>query len=824
MGTTVKSFKEEEPEMKEILLSDLAYSFMGYAYGLVEVPVDNPSWVWERIRVDPWFAMAVFRDMEEKDDMISSCLQTRKEAVLARPRRVLPASDKPRDKKVAAFIEETLETYFDPEKEAGGHFGFDAALYEMLDAIGKGVSIGEIIWGAGSDRIYVDKVKFKPQHLFSFSPGTLGSYYTASYLLPEDGPLRIRPGILLDGLESGEVLPQKKFLVRTHQPMLSNRWGTPQDRWVFWLSAFKRGAIKNWLKFLEKGTGSVHAKYPDGAPEAEKQAALSAARMINEEAAGASSASTQVDVLQHVRASGGTYKEMTMDLCNAGIARVFLGQTLTSHGSEGGAGSKALGQVHNEVRLEKVRVDARGLMATVNPGLVWPLTLFNFGPKVQPPRWVVDHEPPVDLSAMTEVWARVQEMGLPVSKSYVYKTAQMPPPEDEEDTLEAPQPTPPGVTDAGVDTAAETSDAAFSESHKKAHEEKKTLKGGRMADVQQSAKEARDLEQGVLAEARPAWRRMMTAVVDRLESLKVERFEGLRERSLDTLLATKEMAELAGVLAEGVLGAYLLGVDQIGWENRGALKGRQIQFAEAQTRPIEFGFDVAPHEAVKHFKAKKIVKRATFDELEDEAKSGSFTVAGVYRKQVLGAFKGAISEALESGATQQETIKKFRAIVAGDAKQQTLGAYHMETVFRTNVQMSYGVGRRKSMEAVADVLPYWAYHAVGDDRTRPQHQALSGVTLKSDNPFWETHYPPWAFSCRCSVTADSEMPEGYNAVNPTEGVTIAYGDDGAPAKAEIGTQVVDFSPGSFVGVPAQGGLREVMERGASTMRGADDAN
>lgn len=809
---TVKAFKEERPEFKEILTSDMAYAYLGYAYGMQEVATDNPSWVWEQIRWNPWFGMAVFRDLEEKDDMISSCLQTRKEAVLARPRRVLPASDKPRDKKVAAFIEETLESYFDPQLEAGGHLGFDAALYEMLDAIGKGVSIAEVIWGDGADRVYVEKLKFKPQHLFSFSNwGTLGGYWTASYLLPEDGPLRIRPGVMIEGLPEDGILPQKKFLVRTHQPTLSNRWGTPQDRRVFWLSAFKRGAVKNWLKFLEKGTGSVVSKYRDGAPEGEKQDALNAARMVNEEAAGAVSASTEIEVLQHVRATAGAYKEMTNDFCNSGIARVILGQTLTSHGSEGGAGSRALGQVHNEVRLEKVRVDARGLMATVNQGLVWPLTLFNYGPRVPPPKWVVDHDPPVDLSAQSEVWARLQEMGTPISKNYVYKTTQMPPPEDDEDTLTAPQAAAPSVTDAGVDTAAESSGAAFAE--KKTPRDKVG-----MADVEQSAIEARDLERGVIEAARPAWRRVMESLVSRLEGLKVERFETLARLGLDTLLPSRDTEELAKVLSEGVLAGYLLAVDQVGWENRVALGGKQIQFAEAQTRPMEFGFDVAPKEAISHFRRKKIVARKTFDALGDEAKSGSFTVAGIYRKQVLGAFKDAITEALESGATQKETITKFREIIAGDVKQKMLGSYHMETVFRTNVQMSYGVGRRKSMERVADILPYWTYRAVGDDRTRPQHRALSGVTLKADNPFWDTHYPPWAYSCRCSVTADIEMPEGYNPASPTEGVTIAYDEDGAPAKAEIGTQVVDFSPGEFVGVPAQGGLREAMKRGADAMR------
>ena len=41
--------------------------------------------------------MAIFDDMEEKDDVVGSSLDQRKDAVIAKSRRVLPASDKLKD-------------------------------------------------------------------------------------------------------------------------------------------------------------------------------------------------------------------------------------------------------------------------------------------------------------------------------------------------------------------------------------------------------------------------------------------------------------------------------------------------------------------------------------------------------------------------------------------------------------------------------------------------------------------------------------------------------------------------------------------------------
>lgn len=43
------------------------------------------------------------------------------------------------------------------------------------------------------------------------------------------------------------------------------------------------------------------------------------------------------------------------------------------------------------------------------------------------------------------------------------------------------------------------------------------------------------------------------------------------------------------------------------------------------------------------------------------------------------------------------------------------------------------------------------YRTQNDGSVRPEHQALHGVTLPKDDPFWDSCYPPLGWNCRCTV-------------------------------------------------------------------------
>lgn len=80
-------------------------------------------------------------------------------------------------------------------------------------------------------------------------------------------------------------------------------------------------------------------------------------------------------------------------------------------------------------------------------------------------------------------------------------------------------------------------------------------------------------------------------------------------------------------------------------------------------------------------------------------------------------------------------------------------SYSVENIVRTQTQIAYNAGRWNADQHpdVQEILWGYKYVTTGDDRVRPVHEALDGVTLPKDDPFWKTFWPPNGWSCRCQV-------------------------------------------------------------------------
>jgi phage gp29-like protein len=148
------------------------------------------------------------------------------------------------------------------------------------------------------------------------------------------------------------------------------------------------------LRYGEKGPGTAAVKYPQGATDPEKAQALAAAEAIVSKIAVAipENFSMVEELLTAARSQNpAVYEKLLTEMADR-ITRRIAGQTLTSHGSDQGAGTQALGTVHEETKYQKTCAIAKGLQCVINDQLVKPLVLWNFGPNAPAPKWTINLE------------------------------------------------------------------------------------------------------------------------------------------------------------------------------------------------------------------------------------------------------------------------------------------------------------------------------------------------------------------------------------------------------------------------------------------------
>jgi len=165
-------------------------------------------------------------------------------------------------------------------------------------------------------------------------------------------------------------------------------------------------------------------------------------------------------------------------------------------------------------------------------------------------------------------------------------------------------------------------------------------------------------------------------------------------------------------------------------------------------------------EALDYFREKVNLPTKTWRDIQHGAHAKAFVVAGAMKEDMLSSFREAIDKAIAQGTTLEEFRKDFDKIVAsaGWSYKGTRG-WRTRTIFATNIQTAYAAGRYKQMTD-PDVLkrrPYWQY-LVGDSKKhRKEHLQWNGLILRADDPFWETHYPPNGWGCKCRVRSLSEQ-------------------------------------------------------------------
>lgn len=262
------------------------------------------------------------------DDEIAQAVETRVDALLATPLRIEPS--------------DTVEAE-----------NLNAILKEWFFEIATGAMNGLLFGYSVQEAVY----ELKPEGYIGLQ--WIGEKPMEWFEPKNDGRLIYRP----DGTGVGSEVDQVfKFFLTRRKATYQQPYGKALLATLYWLFFFKQNGFKFWAKFLERfGTPILLGKCKDTETEDMSRALLDA----HAQSVLSIDAEDDVSILSTAGTSGtaGAAFESFNNQLIRQIQKVVLGQTLTS-GTDG-TGSRALGQVHDNVRMDKLKSDIRLVTPTL---------------------------------------------------------------------------------------------------------------------------------------------------------------------------------------------------------------------------------------------------------------------------------------------------------------------------------------------------------------------------------------------------------------------------------------------------------------------------
>jgi phage gp29-like protein len=372
---------------------------------------------------DAFDMLTLAQEIEERDPHYGSVLGTRKLTVGGLPVSVTARSDDARDEEVADFIRKFTQEPI-----------FRFLLSDLLDAIGKGYAVAEIMWDTSGAQWLPSSFEWRDPRWFKFDKA--------------DGKtLRLR-----DDTDPENGIPLAPFKFIDHRARLRSgptvRDGLARPCSIMYI--YKSFGVRDWMAYSEVfGMPIRLGKYPIGATNEDVETLKTAVRQIGTDAGAVIPEDMKLELVQASTGGGGggDLFERLANWLNKQQSKNVLGQTMTV---EDGS-SMAQAQVHAEVRDDLVDSDGFKLSATLALQLFRPMVHLNYGPDTEVPIAFIGREESEDLQAFTEAVVPLMDRGLQIAVGDVREKFKIPAPEDGVDILgkapgvEGEEPEPPPV-------------------------------------------------------------------------------------------------------------------------------------------------------------------------------------------------------------------------------------------------------------------------------------------------------------------------------------------------------------------------------------------
>lgn len=197
--------------------------------------------------------------------------------------------------------------------------------------------------------------------------------------------------------------------------------------------------------------------------------------------------------------------------------------------------------------------------------------------------------------------------------------------------------------------------------------------------------------------------------------------------------------------------------------------------------PIELKVQ-PPKDALALFESKGLLVTGSWQSIWQAEHARAFTVANLARMDLLEEIHAALTTALLEGQDYRTFAKGLvpKLQAAGWWNQpvpngKPLGPQRLQLIYDANLRTSYAAAKWARIQRLKKRRPFLRYNTMGDARVRPAHRAWEGITRPVDDPFWDTHFPPNGWRCRCTVEQLSQTEMDAEGIEVTPDSALPTG-------------------------------------------------
>jgi len=205
----------------------------------------------------------------------------------------------------------------------------------------------------------------------------------------------------------------------------------------------------------------------------------------------------------------------------------------------------------------------------------------------------------------------------------------------------------------------------------------------------------------------------------------------------------------------------------------------------ADKTPIAALFKLTPQEAVDYLQGRgQLAQTFSWQDMWQEEHAHQFTVSRLANLDLLQSIQDGITRSVNGDLSRRDWTKSAQALLekagwwgrkevldpaTGEMVTTTFDPARLKLIFDTNTRIAYSAGLWQRTERNKKTHPYIRYITKRDERVRLSHRAWDNVTLPVDHPFWQTHFPPNGWRCRCRATtiSQAEYDKGLSPLGET---------------------------------------------------------